>query len=102
MSKLSQQDPAYTTDKGYDPVCELMRAIILRTVDDYNAGGDYKKEAIDYMFDKTGDKIFYDNEDDQYIFSFSAICKHLELDPAKTRFAIMNAEHKISTRRRTI
>ncbi|MGI6680804.1 MAG: hypothetical protein ACOX3T_04900 [Bdellovibrionota bacterium] len=45
------------------------------------------------MFDKTGDQIFYE-DDDKYLFSFSAICKHLELDPAKTRDAIMNATHK--------
>ena len=101
-SHMPQNDPAYEAGKSYDPVSELMRAIILRAIEDYNSEGELKKEAIDYMFDRTGDKIYYENEDDQYIFSFSSICKHLELDPEKTRSAIMNATHKISTRRRTV
>ena len=80
------------TGKGYDPVCELMRAIILRVVDDYNSAGEFRQEAIDYMND----------EDDEYIFSFSAICKHLSMDPVKTKMAIMYATHRISTRRRSV
>ena len=101
-SRMFQNDQAYEVGKSYDPVSELMRAIILRAIEDYNSEGELKKEAIDYMFDRTGDKIYYENEDDQYIFSFSSICQHLELDPEKTRNAIMNATHRISTRRRTV
>ncbi|NLF26128.1 MAG: hypothetical protein GX589_10810, partial [Deltaproteobacteria bacterium] len=41
-----------------------------------------------------------DDEDDDYIFSFAAICRHLGLDPSKTRHAIMTATRRISTRRR--
>jgi len=72
-----------------------MRAIILRTVEDYNSGGELQQEAITYM-EGSGDA----QEDDEYIFSFSAICQHLGLDPEKTKIAIKTATHRISTRRR--
>lgn len=88
--KLPQMDMSFGSGKGYDPINELMRAIILRVIDDYNSGGELHTEAVAYMHD----------EEDEYIFSFAAICRHLGLDPAATRFAIMNAQHKISTRRR--
>jgi hypothetical protein len=87
---LPQIDLSYSGGNGYDPVNELMRAIILRTIEDYNSGGELHDEALSYMFD----------EEDEYIFSFNAICHHLGFDPEKTRYAIMNATHRISTRRR--
>ena len=97
MSKegLPTIDTSVNGGNGYNPINELMRAIILRTIEDYNSGGELMQEAITYM---SGDS---DNSDDEeYIFSFSAICQHLGLDPDKTRYAIMNATHRISTRRR--
>ena len=96
--RLPHMDMSFHGGKGFDSLSELMRAIILRTIEDYNAGGEFYDEAVAYMFGDTND----DNEtdDEEYIFSFSAICKHLNLDPAKTRHAIMNATHRISTRRR--
>lgn len=87
---LPQMDAAYLLGTGYDAVNELMRAIILRTVEDYSSEGEFYQEAIAYMHD----------EEDEYIFSFRAICKHLGMDPDKTREKIMNATHRISTRRR--
>ena len=57
QSRMFQNDQAYEVGKSYDPVSELMRAIILRAIEDYNSEGELKKEAIDYMFDRTGDKI---------------------------------------------
>jgi hypothetical protein len=75
-----------------ESVSELMRAMILRTIEDFNGGERLKVKALDYMF----------REDDDYIFSFQSICKHFGMDPAKTRHVIMTAEHKISTRRRTL
>lgn len=89
--QLPQMDLSIGAGKGYDPVCELMRAIVLRVIEDYSSSGEFRQEAIDYMSD----------EDDDYIFSFPAICKHLGLDPQKTKYAIMNATHRISTRRRS-
>lgn len=88
--QLPQIDTAYLDINGFDSLKELMRAMILRTVEDYNSGGELAEEAIAYM----------DDEEDDYIFSFRAICRHLNLDPDKTRYAIMHATHRISTRRR--
>ena len=85
-------DMSFNGGRGYDPVNELMRAIILRTIEDYNSGNEeFRNEAIAYL---------YDEEEEEYIFSFIAICRHLGLDPKKTREAIIHATHKISTRRR--
>ena len=92
--KLPQIDMSYDPGKGYDPINELMRAIILRAIEDYNSPGELKEGALEYFFADD------DENDDDYIFSFSAICKHLGLNPEKTRYMIMNAKHKISTRRR--
>ena len=88
--KLPQMNMALMGGKGYTPLSELMRAIILRTVEDYNSKSEFREEAIEYMYD----------EDEEYIFSFRHICKTMGLDPDKTRYAIMNAKHRISTRRR--
>jgi len=88
--KLPQMDSVSGTGKGYDPLNELMRAIILRVIDDYNTPGELREEAIQYMND----------EEEEYIFSFKAIARHLGLDPDKTRHYIMHPTHKISTRRR--
>jgi hypothetical protein len=87
---LPQIDLAYDLGKGYDPVSELMRAMILRVIDDYNSGGELKLEALEYMMD----------EEDEYILSFKSICKSMQFCHVKTRHRIMNPTHKISTRRR--
>ncbi len=87
---LPQFDMAYHLGNGYDAVNELMRAIILRAIEDYKSGGELRDEAVVYMTDS----------DEEYIFSFKAICKHLGFDPTKTYLKIINATHPISTRRR--
>lgn len=91
--KLPQIDTGFGAGKGYDPICELMRAMILRVIDDLNSGGEFRQEALAYLYDE-------DEEEEDYIFSFKAICHHLGLDPQKTRAKILNPGHKISTRRR--
>ncbi len=88
--KLPQIDMSYDVGKGYNSISELMRAMILRTIEDYNSGGELHDEAVKYMED----------EEEEYIFSFRAICFQLGLHPDKTRHAIMNATRRISTRRR--
>lgn len=87
---LPTMDMSFHGGNGYNPINELMRAIILRTVEDFHSGGEFLQEAIDYMED----------EEEEYVFSFRAICRHLGFDPEKTRYAIVNATHRISTRRR--
>ena len=96
--KLPQMDMSYSPGKGYDAVNELMRAIILRAIEDYNSNGENREDAIAYLFGYDDDEN--DGEDDEYIFSFAAICRHLGMDPVKTRESIMHTTRKISTRRR--
>ena len=88
--KLPQYDVAYLPGNSYNPIAELMRAIILRTVEDYHSKPEFREEAIAYLSD----------EDEDYIFSFRAICRTLGFDPDKTREMIINPIKKISTRRR--
>ncbi len=87
---LPEMDMSYDCGKGYSAVSELMRAMILRTVEDFNSSEELRAEAVAYMMD----------QDEEYILSFRSICKYMGLDPDKTRYAIMNANHRISTRRR--
>ena len=87
---LPEMDMSYSCGKSFNPVSELMRAMILRTVEDYNSLGELREEALAYMTDP----------DEEYVLSFRSICKQMGLDPDKTRYAIMNADHRISTRRR--
>jgi hypothetical protein len=83
-------DSSYLGGRGYDPVTELMRAIILRAIEDIKSGGELRVEAEEYLF----------SEEEDHIFSFIAICRHIGFDPVKTRHRILNPLHKISTRRR--
>lgn len=97
VSKLPQIDVAYDVGKGYDAVSELMRAMILRTIEDLKVEGELRDEALAYMFAE-------DDDDDEYILSFGSICQFLGFDPAVTRNyivqAILKEGRKISTRRR--
>lgn len=88
--KLPYMDANWVGNRGYDPINELMRAIILRTIEDFNSAGELRDEAVKYMHD----------EDEEYVFSFRFICKHLGFDPEKTRERIMTTTERISTRRR--
>ena len=90
VSKLPQIDMSYDPGKGYNAITELMRAIILRVIEDYKTGGLLREEALAYMYDG----------EEEYIFSFNAICSYLGFDPAAVRFQIENSKRKISTRRR--
>jgi hypothetical protein len=88
--RLPQMSGGVSCEATYSPLSELMRAIILRVVDDFNAGSEFRVEAIEYMAD----------EDDEHIFSFISICSHFGMDPAKTRQNIMFPQQRIATRRR--
>lgn len=88
--KLPQMDMSFNGGKGYCPIAELMRAMVLRAVDDYNSTGEHHDEAIEWLY----------SEDDEYVLSFVSICRHFGWDPEKTRDRIINPTHRISTRRR--
>lgn len=109
VSKLPQMDAAYDLGLGYNPISELMRAIILRTIEDLKAGGELRQEALQYIYgqfdssdDDDSDEETLSNE--EYIFSFESICQTLGLNPDKAREyiirAAVNGERRISTRRR--
>lgn len=103
-SKLPQIDMSYFSGKGHTALSELMRAIILRAIEDFHSNGAFKEEALKYFYGITDSNDDSEDSDDneEYIFSFKAICDHFDLDPEKTRSAIINAEHRISTRRRSV
>jgi|1048.fasta_scaffold45004_1 hypothetical protein len=91
--KMPGVDAAYIIGNGYVAENELMRAIILRVIEDLKKGGEFKEDAV----------AFLDSDDDEYVFSFRSICGHLGFDPGKTRAAIIAAideGRRISTRRR--
>ena len=89
-SSLPQMLTGTSSEATYSPLSELMRAIILRVVDDYNSGGEFRDEALEYLGD----------EDEEYIFAFRSICYHFGIDPQKTKQNIMFPPHRIATRRR--
>ncbi len=87
---LPRWDDQYLPTTGFDSLHELMRAMILRSVEDLNCGGEIRQEALDY----------FNSEEEDYPLSFIFICRHFGFDPAKTKEAIVHSEHRISTRRR--
>ena len=105
-SALPQMDTVNGTGKGYDPIHELMRAMILRAIEDFNSGGELREDALNYLYAEENEASENDNTDDyegevdEYVLSFGFICRHLGMDPEKTRHAIIHATHRISTRRR--
>jgi hypothetical protein len=88
--KLPEMDLAYLGGNGYTAVSELMRAMILRTIEDLQSGSELREEALEYLM----------SDDDEYILSFISICRYFGFDPEKTRYAILNAKSRIRTRRR--
>ncbi len=88
--RLPEMDIAYIDAQGYSGLSELMRAMILRTIEDLQSGGELRNEAIEYLM----------TEDDEYVLSFTSICRHFGFDPEKTRHAILHAKSRIRTRRR--
>ena len=88
--RFPQMMPEMSSAPTYSALSELMRAVILRVVDDFNAGAELQREALEYL----------NNDDEEYIFSFYSICSHFGLDPKKTREYIIHPRHRIATRRR--
>jgi hypothetical protein len=88
--KLPEMDLAYLGGTGYSAVSELMRAMILRTIEDLQSDSELRDEAVEYL----------NSDDDEYILSFISICRYFGFDPDKTRYAILNAKSRIRTRRR--
>jgi hypothetical protein len=88
--RLPEMDIAYLDRNGYSAVSELMRAMILRMIEDLQSGPELRQEALDYLM----------SDEDEYVLSFMSICRYFGFDPVKTRYAILNAKARIRTRRR--
>lgn len=88
--RLPEMDIAYLDAQGYSALSELMRAMILRTIEDVQTGGELRAEALEYLM----------STEEEYVLSFHSICRHFGFDPEKTREAILNAKSRIRTRRR--
>ncbi len=76
---------------------ELMRAIILRAIEDLRQGGEIAEDARRFFMDY--------NLDDDHPFSFRSICNYLGLNAELTRdkiFETLENNYRISTRRRHI
>ncbi len=95
-----QIDLAMNSGGGYVPENELMRAIILRVIEDLKTPGENHDDAMLYMFEDEDD----DGEDgNEYVFSFRGICRHLGFDHIAARESILQSiadGRRISTRRR--
>lgn len=96
MNKIPHIDQMFDPGKGYNPVSELMRAMVLRVIEDIKSGGELRSDAMNYLFD--------DSDEDEYILSFKGICNYMGFDPKKTReqivHALLHEGRRISTRRR--
>lgn len=88
--RLPVMDASYLGGAGYTALSELMRAMILRTIEDIQSGGELREDAMAYLME----------QDEEYVLSFNSICRHFGFEPDKTRHAILNAETRIRTRRR--
>jgi len=89
----------YDNDSGCESLelAELMRAIILRAIEDLKKGGEVAEDAKAFLFSTSP-------EDEEYPFSFSSICAYLGINEELTRQQIYSAYQgniKISTRRRS-
>jgi hypothetical protein len=88
--RLPQIDNLQDANSAVNPLGELMRAMVLRVIDDVRSGGELKADAMEYM----------ESDDEEYIFGFRNVASYLGVDYRILREAIVNPTHRISTRRR--
>ncbi len=86
------QSEVWLGGSSANPMAELMRAMVLRVVDDVRAGGELREDALLYMDSEEGD--------DDYVLSFRNVASYLGVCPARLREAILDTNRAISTRRR--
>lgn len=69
---------AYDDHRAYDPAeaeKNLMRAVLKTAMDDISRRGEARRDA----------RLFFNSNDDNYLFSFISICRHLCLCPHTIR-----------------
>jgi len=87
-------DGSYQSSSAASPMGELMRAMVLRVVDDVRAGGELREDALAYM-----DSTVEEGAED-YVLSFRNVAAYLGICPNRLRSAIVDPMRSISTRRR--
>lgn len=93
--KMPHVDLGHESSSVVNPLGELMRAMVLRVVDDVRAGGELRDDALAYM-----DEAPDDESGDDYVLSFRNVAAYLGVCPQRLRAAIIDPERSISTRRR--
>ena len=77
MKKEDKNTAIYVANEEYtpwdpvEPERNLLRAILMSALNDIQKGGSLEEDA----------KSFFLSEEDDYVFSFKAICDFLNLDP---------------------
>lgn len=80
------------TDTG-NPLGTLMRAILIKAIEDFQKGGQLRRDAMRYMFESLSEK-------EDHVFSFASICETLQLDPQSVRTRIVSLTKPVRFRRR--
>ncbi|MCX7952188.1 MAG: hypothetical protein N2654_00940 [Deltaproteobacteria bacterium] len=78
-------------------LAELMRAVILKAIDDLRNGGEYAEDAKMFFLEYHLDDPY------SHPFSFTSICTYLGLNAEMLRariFQCLENNHRVSTRRR--
>ena len=89
--RIEAIDTAYEDWANFDPVepeKNLLKAILLSAISDLKKSGEPAKEAQEFFLDT----------DEEYVFSFRAICAHLSVDPEKVLKAIAQAKDDKETK----
>lgn len=76
-----------------NPLATLMRAILLKAIEDFQKGGHLRRDALRYLHEKL-------SEHDDHVFSFQSICESLQLDPHSVRTRITGLTKPVRFRRR--
>ncbi len=68
------------------PEKSLLRAVLQNAISDMNREGEFSRRARDFFL----------NKEDDYIFSFQAICSYLDINPERVLVVVgLNKEHKL-------
>lgn len=79
-----------SNNKYCHEIRELMRAIMLLAIRDLQSSGRHRDEAL----------AFFLSEEEDYLFSFTSICRYLGLDEQKAQEIVLMSQEKLKTRRR--
>ncbi len=84
MAKDKRNTAIFTAFEDWDaenipiPEKSLLRAVLQNAISDMNREGEFSKKARDFFLSR----------DDDYIFSFQAICSYLHINPDKVLLVV--------------